>query len=282
MSLRQIHVFESRSAAFCRDGVLQENIIVHAVKSPEKPVSVVISTSNGKPHSPVISRKCDYGEVVVPNDPSSFIHLVTDESELRIRQRISQLATSLHELGLEVSTGRVVDFRTTEYLKRGGNAVPLIRPCHFSGGVIKWPAVRERKPCAIRDVSPTRQLLVPRGNYVLVKRFTAKEEPRRVVACVYDPAIVAASRVGFENHLNYFHFNGKGFGIRLARGLATYLNSTAVDLYFRQFSGHTQVNATDLRSLKYPTRKELEELGTTVGRHELDQLSLDQLVDEVL
>ena len=48
MSLRRLHVFESRSAAFQRDKVLQENIIVHAVRSPEKPQSVIISTSSGE------------------------------------------------------------------------------------------------------------------------------------------------------------------------------------------------------------------------------------------
>src|ERR1017187_3109823 len=37
MSLRRLHVFESRSAAFNRDDVLQENIIVHAVKDAAKP-----------------------------------------------------------------------------------------------------------------------------------------------------------------------------------------------------------------------------------------------------
>src|SRR5947207_1464346 len=49
MSLRRIHVFESRSAAFQQDDVLQENIIVHAVKSPDKTQSVIISTSSGEP-----------------------------------------------------------------------------------------------------------------------------------------------------------------------------------------------------------------------------------------
>ncbi len=284
MSLRQIHVFESRAAAFYDDGVLQENIIVHAVKSPVKPASIVISTSSGEPHSPVVSRTCDYGEVVVPNDPSCFIHLVTDESELAVRHRLSRLTTSLPELGLEVSTGRVVDFRATKFLKHraGRNAVPLIRPCHFDAGVIRWPAAKERKPCAITDVKQTRQLLIPRGNYVLVKRFTAKEERKRVVASIYDPTLVAASRVGFENHLNYFHNNGKGIGIRLARGLAAFLNSTAVDRYFRHFSGHTQVNAADLRSLRYPSHQKLEELGERLGRNIMEQSVVDQAVEEVL
>jgi adenine-specific DNA-methyltransferase len=46
----------------------------------------------------------------------------------------------------------------------------------------------------------------------------------------------------------------------LAKGLCRFLNSEAVDTYFRTFSGHTQVNATDLRNLHYPTRKQLEAL----------------------
>ena len=72
---------------------------------------------------------------------------------------------------------------------------------------------------------------------VLVKRFTAKEERRRVVACIYDPGRVRAERVGFENHLNYFHARGRGLSMELAKGLAAFLNSSAVDVFFRQFNG---------------------------------------------
>jgi hypothetical protein len=46
-------------------------------------------------------------------------------------------------------------------------------------------------------------------------------------------------------------------------GLARYLNSQTVDTYFRTFSGHTQVNATDLRNLFYPSLAQLEALAGT-------------------
>lgn len=125
-------------------------------------------------------------------------------------------------------------------------------------------------------------LLVPKGTYVLVKRFTSKEETRRVVAAVYDPDRIDSERVGFENHLNYFHRKGKGMPETLAKGLAAFLNSTLVDLYFRQFSGHTQVNATDLRNLKYPTRSQLEALGLKIGNQFPTQDIIDQEVEEAL
>jgi adenine-specific DNA-methyltransferase len=56
----------------------------------------------------------------------------------------------------------------------------------------------------------------------------------------------------------------------LALGLKEFLNSAAVDRYFRQFSGHTQVNANDLRVLRYPGRAELERLGRqSKNQHEM-------------
>ena len=65
----------------------------------------------------------------------------------------------------------------------------------------------------------------------------------------------------------------------LAKGLAAFLNSTVVDMYFRQFNGHTQVNATDLRSLNYPTKAELEKLGRKIVDPGMPQDELDILVE---
>jgi len=281
MSLRRLHLFESRSAAFSGDTVLQENIIVHAIKGAAKPVRVTISTSSGEPAGTVTERAVDFRNIVSPDDPERFIHLPTGDEHARARQAMDRLSASLSSLGVSVSTGRVVDFRAKEFLRQqpGHDTAPLIYPCHFNGGFVHWPREKARKPNAIVSNGQTRELLVPAGIYVLVKRFTAKEERRRIVACIYDPHQIKAPLVGFENHLNYFHIAGRGLPMALAKGLAAFLNSTFVDLYFRQFNGHTQVNATDLRSLNYPSRTELERLGERLDDSGMSQAQLDGIVE---
>ncbi len=83
-----------------------------------------------------------------------------------------------------------------------------------------------------------------------------------MVASVVAPAAFGQHSVlGFENHVNLFHENKHGLSEPLAHGLALFLNTTAVDEQFRRFSGHTQVNATDLKLMQYPSRKALVQLG---------------------
>jgi adenine-specific DNA-methyltransferase len=118
--------------------------------------------------------------------------------------------------------------------------------------------------------------------YLLTKRFTSKEERRRLVACMFDPDQVKTKWVGFENHLNYFHARGQGLERHLAAGLFAFLNSTVVDQYFRRFSGHTQVNATDLRTLSYPDRNTLNAMGREMAALDLSQDEIDQLVTKHL
>ena len=176
-----------------------------------------------------------------------------------------------------------MDFRARQHLRPNSSAdtAPLIYPCHFNGGFVRWPKAG-RKPNAIVSGPETAGLLVPSGTYVLVKRFTTKEERRRIVACIYDPARIPAPLVGFENHLNYFHSRGNGLDMRLAKGLAAFLNSSMVDNYFRQFNGHTQVNATDLRSLKYPARDQLLALGAAMTNPISDQTQIDAILEKEL
>lgn len=196
------------------------------------------------------------------------------------------LHTSLAELGLMVSTGPVVDFRLKDSLRQQSEegTVPLLYPCHFNGGTVHWPRLDARKPNAILDTVETRRWLVKSGIYLLTKRFTAKEERRRLVACLLDPSQINghAQWLGIENHLNYFHASRHGLDKDLALGLFVFLNSTVVDQYFRRFSGHTQVNATDLRKLPYPNRKTLSALGAEMKRWDLAQHEIDEIVEKHL
>jgi adenine-specific DNA-methyltransferase len=291
LAIRRIHVFESRQVAFKEDEVLQENVIVHGEKKTDLNRTncdgrgtVTISSSTGPSDDLFVMRNVSYGQFVRTGDPEYFMHIVPDELGASIAERFASIRSSLHEIGVEVSTGRVVDFRATDFLRMlpDVNTVPLIYPRNFENGFIAWPRTGGKKPQAMAVLPGADELLVPKGTYVLVKRFSAKEENRRVVAAVYDPHRIDAERVGFENHTNFYHVKGHGLPSSLAKGLAGFLNSTLVDLYFRQFSGHTQVNATDLRNMNYPTRQQLEELGSQIEKGFPTQDVLDKFLEEIL
>lgn len=261
LCLKQIHIYESRNQAFKKDAVLQENIILFA-KKEKQDETVTISSSTDPDDAMLTAQSVPYQTIVNPRDPDAFIHIVTSGVGESIIRDFSRLQTTLADLGLAVSTGPVVDFRTKENLRDhpDGETVPLIYPTHLENRGVRWPK-SGKKPNAILHNTETKPLLIPNATYVLVKRFTSKEERKRVVAVVLSPEHFDSCWIGLENHLNYYHCQGRGVDSELAIGLALFLNSTAVDSYFRQFNGHTQINANDLRNLRYPTEKQLRSLG---------------------
>ncbi|MBL9217284.1 MAG: Eco57I restriction-modification methylase domain-containing protein [Opitutaceae bacterium] len=280
VGLRRIHLFESRQAAFREDHVLQENIIFHAIKSSEQPREMLISSSSGEHDGDISETIFPFTDIVHPSDAGKFIHIPATAKHASAKHAMDGLGSSLASLGVSVSTGRVVDFRLRGALRKEPEpgTVPLLYPCHFNGGAVHWPKAESRKPNAILHNEETRQWLVPAGVYLLTKRFTSTAERRRLVACLFDPEQVTANWLGIENHLNYFHTDGHGLERSLAVGLYAFLNSTIVDQYFRRFSGHTQVNATDLRALKYPSQAALRAMGCDPAVLTLPQEGIDELV----
>lgn len=279
-SLRRIHIFASRKKAFADDNVLQENLIYYAIKSRQKPKQVLISESDGMDFDHARIESIPYNRIIHPDDRDAFIHLVLDDPNFDFVEQMKCFNSSLSKLNLDVSTGRTVDFRAREYLRQSPQqgAAPLIYPCHFEDGFIKWPLESGNKPNALVSSSETSDLFVENGYYVLVKRFSSKEQKRRVMAAIYDPSRINATFVSFENHLNYYHRHGKSISPDLAKGLALYLNSTIVDQYFRLFSGHTQVNATDLRKIPYPAYEQLLRLGA----HVVDRIPEQKIIDSII
>jgi len=281
LAVQRIHVYEARDSVFKDDDVLQENVIVHAVKSPSPPSEVQVTSSAGLMSAATDTHLLPYERMVFPDDPDSFIHLPIGGVDALL-ESARRLPSSLEDLGLTVSTGRVVDFRARDLLRMQPEegTVPLIYPTHIRAKGVSWPK-SGKKPNAVVNSERSADLLVPNANYVLVKRLSAKEEPRRVVACLFEAQQFPYPFVGFENHLNYIHEDGGGLDLDLARGMVAFLNSSIVDAYFRQFSGHTQVNATDLRKIRYPTREQLQSIGRELGS-DGEQDRMCQAVDKLM
>ncbi len=284
MAIRRIHVFESRTRSFSDDAVLQETIILQATRTTDREGPVVISSNEGPEDEWQTIRETTHDELVRPADSDCFVRIVTDELEHQVRLRMESFNSTLSEVGASVSTGRVVDFRVREFLRPepGPRTVPLIYPSHFDAGGVTWPDPDSRKPNALALSAETEALILPSGAYVLVKRFSSKEERKRIVAAVFDARGLGVGRAAFENHVNFIHNEGGGLEPDLAHGLAAFLNSTLADSFFRQFNGHTQVNATDLRSFRYPSAKELKALGHLVRGKHLGQAELDDFIEETL
>ncbi len=267
-ALDRIHLFHSRTSAFSDDNVLQENVIIKLVRG--KPQGhVTVSTSSDTEFADLQSSAYPFAEIVHDGDAQQFIHVPTAPTHGGLDD-VPLAERSLDEIGLSVSTGPVVDFRLKEFLRErpGPDAVPLLYPSHFTGGGLTWPR-QSKKPNALLDCLATKRWQFPSGFYTVVRRFSSKEERRRVVANVVDPSLFDATAIGFENHLNVFHCGRRGLQRDIAFGLTAFLNSTPVDDYFRRFSGHTQVNATDLRALRYPNQPKLRQLGRWLQESEL-------------
>ncbi|MFC4063665.1 Eco57I restriction-modification methylase domain-containing protein [Actinoplanes subglobosus] len=281
IALDRLHVFESRSTVFADTGVSQENVVLSGTKGGLRE-TVVLSTSTGH-EDDAAHREVQYADVVHPDDPHRFIRIATNDDDTAAAERMLSLPDTLASLEITVSTGRVVGFRSRDCLLTDAypNAAPLVYPGNLRGGRVVWPR-QIGKPQWYRAVAERdEKLLLPEGWYCVVKRFSSKEERRRIVAAVWSPEQVPGP-VAFENHVNVFHAGGAGLDRDIVFGLSMWLNSSLVDTFFRTFSGHTQVNATDLRTMRFPDAESLRQIGRLAPAQLPEQADIDATVYKVL
>ncbi|MCD4653886.1 Eco57I restriction-modification methylase domain-containing protein, partial [bacterium] len=273
--MERIHVFESRKDLFSKDGVLQENIIFRGRRlgseicrsdDPEGRLSVTVSHSNGLNDLKKLTPTPK--DIVYQRNGAVFIRIPASERDLDVIHAIDAWPNHLKGLGWEISTGPVITFRAVEHLLpdvvEKPNSVPLIWMHNMKNMKVYWQERKNNKPRAIRENEYTRYLLLPSKNYVLLKRFTSKEQNRRLYASVLLKSEFPFEWVGIENHVNYIHLPGGELSVKEAFGLAALLNSKVVDDYFRSLNGNTQVNALDIRSLPMPGKKEVTQIGAAV------------------
>jgi adenine-specific DNA-methyltransferase len=170
-----------------------------------------------------------------------------------------------------VSTGPVVPFRAKSWLfELDGQADPHMAPFLWMQSVrrmeVSWPWNGLKKPQLIsQQEAEGRPRLIPDQNLVLMRRFSAKEEHRRITAAPLLRGQLGASRIGLENHLNYIYGVANDLEETECIGLAAFLNSRVVDEYVRTTNGNTQISASEIRALPLPPKDALRQIGTIIG-----------------
>lgn len=266
MQLERAHVFESRRDAFKADGVLQENLIVCYRRGAGAGSEVAISSSSGE-HDLLERREhmVPRDRVLRRTDRSALLFLPTDAEDLRVMDTVASFDHLLATHGLDVSTGPVVPFRAERELvvrpESAPGALPMLWMQHVHMRGVTWPLGGGfRKAEHIRGDAAAK-LLIANSTYVIMRRFSAKEEHRRLTAAVLRAGQLPGDKIGLENHLNFIHRPGGRLAFEEALGLATLLNSSLMDTYFRISSGNTQVSATELRALPLPGPEVLLRIG---------------------
>jgi adenine-specific DNA-methyltransferase len=258
-AILHIHSFEARDNAFGDENVLQENIIIVLKKTQEKRKTITVSLSKDKLFSDYNEKRIPYSKVISPDDTQMYISIPT--KTISVSQKI--LSCQNYDLGFDISTGPVVDFRLKDKLifNEPNKGIPLLYSVHIRNQEINWPVLSKKPNAILLDEAELKKIAFPKGYYILIKRFSSKEEKRRIYASLLTPDSLPADYFTVENHLNIIHCKHGSLNRDIALGLTAWMNTVYCDDLFRNFSGHTQVNATDLRNMKYPASGLLIKLG---------------------
>ena len=251
--ITNIHIFESRDKVFDGESVLQETMIIKVRKSTVPPENVMMSASATADFRNLRHYLVPYTTVVAPNN---FVFLVTNEEESNTLARINTQPETLATINMKMHTGIIVDFRTREVLRNRAvkGAVPLFYSHHIRNGRVVWPAGEDGEYM----VTDRTGFLQENGNYVFVKRFTSKEEHRRLqCGILLATDYPQYEHIGTQNKINFI----RCATAEEAYGIYTLLNSTLYDSYYRILNGSTQVNSTEINAMPVPSHDTIREMG---------------------
>lgn len=280
-----IHLFTSRDAiSGSKDSVLQETIILHAKKTNQSPEFIKITESNGEDCHIINQYLVEY-KTCVKNDNNYFLFFPTCVDDIKILTFVNKWPSSFSKLGYRMKTGIVVDFREKEWLstKSNKNTIPLLWSYNFKNHRIHLHSNSiNRKPQFLLNVPETKRLQMKKANYLLLKRFTSKEESKRLqCALLFEEDIEPYEKFSTENHLNFITKLNIPMTKEELYGLFVVINSNYLDKYFRILNGSTQVNANEINSFPLPSYQSLTKIGKkAMTFSKLTDINCDLLLEE--
>ena len=282
-----VHVFRSRTDAFADDDVLQESVVFLATKAQDWSkrsggLAFTVSASQGIKDlmTPEVFR-LPLAEVLDLSGSDKVLCLPSSAEEVAVFHRLKHWTGSLHKYGWDISTGPVVPFRAEEVIVSEPTAetIPLLWMQNVRLMQTTWP-VATRKAQYLRDCDDSNHIALPNKNYVLMRRFSPKEQERRLMVAPVLSEDLAFERIGLENHLNYVHKPKGELSADEVFGLSALLNSRIVDAWFRSTNGNTQVSATELRAMPLPPVEVIRAIGREAQRvNRLEEI--DEVVERL-
>lgn len=256
--LLQIHLFESRNKVFDKESVLQETIIVKIKKTKNIVEKVIITSSTSNEFSSITRLEVPYNIVVKPSN--GYVYLATNKDEIKSLSIINSLPETLPSLGLKMKTGIIVDFRTKEVLrdKEEEFTYPLFYSQHIQDGRVIFPIGKNNEYIKTKRES----YLQENRNYLFVKRFTSKEESRRLQCGIYISNKYSKYQyISTQNKINFIESTQSLLSEESVYGLFVLFNSSIYDMYYRILNGSTQVNSTEVNVIPIPTMNIIESMG---------------------
>ncbi len=276
--LMSVHLFGSRNKVFDAETVLQETIIIKAKKTNKALRNITITSSaSGVDFSDVTSVTLPYDFVV--SGPEKYVYLVTTPQEAEVLSKIQRFTHTLPDIGLRMKTGLTVGFRSYDELRDTDEdgAVPLFYAQHIKNGRVCFPAGKELEYIVTDRTSLTQE----NENYLFVKRFTAKEEPRRLQSGVYlTKDFPQYKKISTDNKINFISGTFVEMTDEAVYGLYVLFNSSLYDDYYRILNGSTQVNSTEVNAMPVPELKAIENMGLELMKNDdMSQENCDRILE---
>lgn len=282
-----IHIFKHRDKVFKNSdsSVLQENIICRFIKGHHQQTITVRSSDCDSSIKHADEEKYPFELIIDPSNDQRIIRIPESANEASILRQAETLPTTFEGAGYFISTGRVVEHRTRQYITEETgtpNSVPLYRPHNVTPLTATWSGDHKKEVSFMLNEGHEKHTM-ENGTFVLLKRFSSKDEKRRLVSGVHLSNAHDCEFIGFGNKINYIGLLGGKLTNMEAYGLAAIFNSSFMDKYFRCISGNTQVNATEIRVMKFPSREQVKEIGKHAQKLKTIETSeIDLIVNPVL
>lgn len=286
VSISNIHIFGSRNKMFKNDNVLQENIIIRATKQKNTEITITTSECDKGLSNP--SKQLYKTEAILNlKSKDKVLFIPSNNSERSTIEIFKNWNNTLNDYNIQISTGPIVAFRCTQFLKYDeicdSANIPLIWLHNIKEMELIFPLQKGNKQNYIVDSEESRKVLLKNKNYVLLRRFSSKDDKSRLVCCPYFSSRFKFEVIGFENHLNYIHRPNGDLSENEIWGIAALYSSTLFDTYFRTFNGNTQVGASELKQIKMPPLNKIIFIGSEIKKVRKPQKSdVDEIVNEVL